>query len=268
MGRRGPRRRVWESCDTGSWRTGESISNLTRVFSTTSTQTQFVKELVFSHQDLLCGNILFNPDWCVAFRAVSTAARLPAHPTPLPTPHTTMTTIHPTCVTPLPHPPTATNQPPTPNGNNTRRPPRVQFIDFEYGGYNPRGFDFGNHFCEYAGFDPDYAKSYPGKPQQLHFLRRYIHALPPGSVETGADDDDGDGGLFLEELFVVANRYACAAHLFWGYWAVIQVRWLMDGWMDGWLRWMDAMRCDSSRSSVDGCTDKWPLHLHGGSTLP
>lgn len=26
---------------------------------------QFVKELVFSHQDLLCGNILFNPDWCV-----------------------------------------------------------------------------------------------------------------------------------------------------------------------------------------------------------
>ena len=30
-------------------------------------------------------------------------------------------------------------------------------------------------------------------------------------------------GLFLEELYVVANRYACAAHLFWGYWAIIQV---------------------------------------------
>jgi thiamine kinase-like enzyme len=24
---------------------------------------QVVKELVFSHQDLLCGNILFNPEW-------------------------------------------------------------------------------------------------------------------------------------------------------------------------------------------------------------
>lgn len=32
-----------------------------------------------------------------------------------------------------------------------RSPRRVQFIDFEYGGYNHRGFDIGNHFCEYAG---------------------------------------------------------------------------------------------------------------------
>ena len=28
---------------------------------------------------------------------------------------------------------------------------RVVFIDFEYGEYNYRGFDIGNHFCEYAG---------------------------------------------------------------------------------------------------------------------
>ena len=27
----------------------------------------------------------------------------------------------------------------------------VSFIDFEYASYNPRGFDIGNHFDEYAG---------------------------------------------------------------------------------------------------------------------
>ncbi|GIL68076.1 hypothetical protein Vafri_21390 [Volvox africanus] len=29
----------------------------------------------------------------------------------------------------------------------------LQFIDFEYSCYGPRGFDWGNHFNEYAGFD-------------------------------------------------------------------------------------------------------------------
>ena len=53
---------------------------------------QVVQDIVFSHQDLLCGNILHAEGW-----------------------------------------------------------ERVQFIDFEYGGYNLRGFDIANHFCEYAG---------------------------------------------------------------------------------------------------------------------
>lgn len=38
----------------------------------------------------------------------------------------------------------------------------MQFIDFEYSAYGYRGFDLGNHFNEYAGFDCDYTK-YPGK---------------------------------------------------------------------------------------------------------
>lgn len=33
---------------------------------------------------------------------------------------------------------------------------RLYFIDFEYGSYNYRGFDIGNHFNEYAGYDCDY----------------------------------------------------------------------------------------------------------------
>ena len=31
-------------------------------------------------------------------------------------------------------------------------------IDFEYGGYGRRGFDLGNHFNEYAGFECDYGR--------------------------------------------------------------------------------------------------------------
>ena len=37
----------------------------------------------------------------------------------------------------------------------------LHLIDFEYGAYNHRGFDFGNHFNEWAGFDCDYARCAP-----------------------------------------------------------------------------------------------------------
>lgn len=33
---------------------------------------------------------------------------------------------------------------------------KFYFIDLEYGWYNYRGFDIGNHFNEYAGFDCDF----------------------------------------------------------------------------------------------------------------
>lgn len=49
----------------------------------------------------------------------------------------------------------------------------MQFIDFEYGSYNYRGFDFGNHWCEYAGFDGDYSR-YPDSKQQATFVRAYL----------------------------------------------------------------------------------------------
>ena len=34
---------------------------------------------------------------------------------------------------------------------------KLYIIDFEYGSYNYRGFDIGNHFNEYAGYDCDYS---------------------------------------------------------------------------------------------------------------
>ena len=34
---------------------------------------------------------------------------------------------------------------------------RFYVIDFEYGAYGYRGYDLGNHFNEYAGFECDYS---------------------------------------------------------------------------------------------------------------
>ncbi|KAG0049213.1 hypothetical protein BGZ83_005940 [Gryganskiella cystojenkinii] len=55
-------------------------------------------------------------------------------------------------------------------------------IDFEYAGYNTRGFDIGNHFCEWTAdyhsersslMHPD---RYPTKAEQLNFLEAYMEA--------------------------------------------------------------------------------------------
>jgi len=55
-------------------------------------------------------------------------------------------------------------------------------IDFEYAGYNTRGFDIGNHFCEWtADYHSDrpslmHPERYPTKEEQLNFLEAYMEA--------------------------------------------------------------------------------------------
>jgi len=87
----------------------------------------------------------------------------------------------------------------------------IRFIDYEYANYNFRGFDLGNHFCEWAGFDLKY-ENYPNKAQQLQFLTSY-HRTLHGSEPTERE---------LNQLYVEANQYALAAHFFWGTWALVQ----------------------------------------------
>lgn len=52
----------------------------------------------------------------------------------------------------------------------------VQLLDYEYGCYNLRVFDWANHFCEYAGFDSDFDKWYPSTRRQIVFLGAYVRA--------------------------------------------------------------------------------------------
>jgi ethanolamine kinase len=121
---------------------------------------------------------------------------------------------------------TSTNTNNSDKSNDQMNNTSMTFIDFEYSGWAPRGFDLGNHFCEYAGFECDYTK-YPDRHIAGTFLKAYLSA---------ATAVEGDGGSSGNENRVVdekkvgvavaeANVYSLAAHQYWGTWALMQARW-------------------------------------------
>ena len=88
----------------------------------------------------------------------------------------------------------------------------MTFIDFEYADWAPRGFDLGNHFCEYAGFDCDYSKY----PDESHtFVRAYLR------VFDGAEPSQRR----VKQVVREANLFALAAHLYWAAWSMLQAKW-------------------------------------------
>ena len=91
----------------------------------------------------------------------------------------------------------------------------LHLIDFEYSAYGPRGFDLGNHFNEWAGFDCVYSR-YPTDEQQRRFLASYLAASSSGG---GAVDETA-----LAALVVEADVYSLASHLYWCVWCLIQAR--------------------------------------------
>ncbi|XP_052732122.1 probable ethanolamine kinase isoform X3 [Vigna angularis] len=90
---------------------------------------------------------------------------------------------------------------------------KLYFIDYEYASYNYRGYDIGNHFAEYAGFDCDF-DLYPNINEQYHFFRHYLQPERPHEV---SEKD-------LEALYVEANTFSLASHVFWALWGVIQAK--------------------------------------------
>jgi len=112
--------------------------------------------------------------------------------------------------------------------NNSKK---VQFVDFEYGCYNFRGFDIANHFCEYAGFDSNFDKSYPDVEKQKYFIKCYVAE----AAKLTKDEEMKEKLLeslsneklwveFSNEIIQWLERFAIASHLFWGTWAVIQAK--------------------------------------------
>ena len=115
----------------------------------------------------------------------------------------------------------------------------IKFVDFEYGAYNYRAFDFANHFCEYAGFDCDWKQHFPEKQHIKAFVNDYIVALC-GNEEykkgvqkvvidlcMKQDDDDNDDktyDAFLDSCADVILAFCCADHYFWGLWGVVQAK--------------------------------------------
>eukprot|EP00903_Cladosiphon_okamuranus_P017687 g16286.t1 len=151
--------------------------------------------VVFCHNDLQCGNIMFNgkgiPSAETAPEAggIATAARPTTNPT---------------------NPPEAFTS-----------GPMVSLIDYEYSGYNPRGFDVGNHFCEWMA---DYAspqpheldlERYPSPEERRSFCRAYLGAM------NGVPDEEVSADE-VEALVAEADAYSLASHLLWAMWALLQ----------------------------------------------
>ncbi|XP_059170691.1 ethanolamine kinase 1-like isoform X2 [Physella acuta] len=94
----------------------------------------------------------------------------------------------------------------------------IRFIDYEYAFYNYEAFDIGNHFAEYAGMEEVNYDLYPSKEEQLPWLRHYLEVKASKTGSGSATVTDRD----VQVLYVQTNKCACAAHFFWGVWALIQ----------------------------------------------
>lgn len=114
----------------------------------------------------------------------------------------------------------------------------VTLIDYEYAGYNRAAYDIANHFCEFAGVlidVPDSQKNcWPSKEHRLHFLRNYlerrVHVYSARSsrselmntVRSAMEKDKELFNLICEGMDTIVCKYAMAAHMLWGVWALIQ----------------------------------------------
>lgn len=105
---------------------------------------------------------------------------------------------------------------------------KLMLIDFEYSSYNYRGFDIGNHFCEWMydynceeyPFFKVNTQAYPSKAQQMYFFENYLREF-----HHDFDDlDDQTQKRLKEEMFVEVNRFSLASDFFWALWSTIQAR--------------------------------------------
>nr|XP_033807465.1 ethanolamine kinase 1 isoform X1 [Geotrypetes seraphini] len=95
----------------------------------------------------------------------------------------------------------------------------VQFIDYEYSGYNYQAYDIGNHFNEFAGLNEVDYSLFPDRALQEQWLRSYLEAY---KEYKGFDKDVSEKEV--EVLYVQVNQFALASHFFWGLWALIQAK--------------------------------------------
>jgi ethanolamine kinase len=120
-------------------------------------------------------------------------------------------------------------------------------VDLEFAGINHRGFDLGNHFCEWAGLELNYHKC-PSDDQMREWLSLYLDALGPSRGGYKLDEGEEIQGTnatnfsssytsfspstiqpiskaqMIEEMVVESRKWMQASHLFWWLWAMIQIK--------------------------------------------
>ncbi|KAJ1731693.1 hypothetical protein LPJ61_002411 [Coemansia biformis] len=119
-------------------------------------------------------------------------------------------------------------------------------VDFEYAGYNYRGFDIANHFCEwmadYHGSRPHLLDEtqYPTDGERKCFLRTYVKAKAfldaNMKAEAGLVESDAVHAIKLRAVNLSEDRlcadvaalereiapFVPASHLHWGVWGLLQ----------------------------------------------
>ncbi|XP_072033937.1 choline/ethanolamine kinase-like isoform X2 [Amphiura filiformis] len=100
-------------------------------------------------------------------------------------------------------------------------------IDYEYAGYNYRGFDLANHFVEwtldYTHSEPPFftfkPENFPTREQQLHFIRTYL---------TNFHGNNGivNGSILEEEETILKEvvRFAPVSHFIFAMWSIVQMK--------------------------------------------
>merc|ERR1712071_131922 len=94
----------------------------------------------------------------------------------------------------------------------------VNFIDYEYAGWNYAAFEIGNHFNEYTGLDVlDYRKYYPSREKRSKWCRTYIESV---KLSTSGDYEVTDALVsdFVDDVTLMG----LASHFFWAILALVQ----------------------------------------------
>ena len=103
------------------------------------------------------------------------------------------------------------------------------FVDVEYAGYNYRGFDLANHFCEYSGFDySQFREKFPSERAQKAFLKTYLERVNMRQLSTSSESKSPIDNPITDDLLVQVllevQQFSIASHMFWGLWAIMQAK--------------------------------------------
>jgi len=94
---------------------------------------------------------------------------------------------------------------------------RVWFIDYEYGSYNYRCFDIGNHWAEWLGFTAD-----PARQPSLEHQRRWLEAYERVWREVDAAHAQAlSAEESIDRLRQHTSKFTLISHFHWGVWALV-----------------------------------------------
>lgn len=186
--------------------------------------------LVFAHNDLLSGNIMFDAG---SASPAATAAAVSS----------SATSSSPSSSAASPSSAASASA-----ATVSSSPPRVFLVDFEYANFNPRAFDLANHFAECCGFECEW-EHFPKRTQMCNFMESYLHAVQRVQAEQAEQQavvanselgatvaasaaaalaSSSSSSLPMSracmELYAEVQCWLLAPHLFWTLWAVVQGR--------------------------------------------